>query len=110
MAAKRKKPDRPEAELSTLTEDERWNRPLFVSASLVGSKRAIRTANGIWISPAMHDLIKNPRTLDELRTVLAKIEIVDMPSFSSSSGYAVTQTYLSVPSDILYPPIKVDDE
>lgn len=65
-----------------------------VSRHLVGSKKAIRQGNTIFVSPAMFDLMKHA-TQQELQFLLSKIEMFTIPD--PPNFLAVDLSLISVP-------------
>lgn len=70
-----------------------------VSQSLAGSKKAIRQGNTVYVSPAMHDLMKHADQ-DELRLLLEKIEMVTIPEMPSMFGPLPMTTTAREPSHL----------
>lgn len=79
--------------------------PLFglgisVSQHLVGSKKAIRQGNTIYVSPAMYDLIKHANP-DELKTLLEQIAVLTIPEISFALPMTTTPG-MSLDSDPMF--------
>lgn len=65
-----------------VSEDLRWHgMPVHVTKVLAGQKNGVLTKAGIWVSPAMWDLIENAGDLAELRFILAHIPLLDMRQY-----------------------------
>jgi hypothetical protein len=56
-----------------------------VSSALVGSKRAIRMGDTIYVSPAMYDLMKHADQ-EELQRLLAAIPLLEAPDLFNPYG------------------------
>ena len=51
--------------------------PIIVNETLIGSKVAIYMQDGVHVSPAMFDLMKNSEG-DELNSVIKAIQVIDL--------------------------------
>jgi hypothetical protein len=76
-----------------------------VSRHLVGSKKAFRQGNTIYVSPAMYDLIKHAAE-DELRTLLERIEVVTIPA--PPDFFSLPLPMVSQPPNYNYAAARID--
>lgn len=74
---------------------------VHVSSVLVGSKRAFRIGNEIWVSPAMYELIRHADP-DELQRLLSAIPLLTLPDMRFS-------VFGPLPMTTPFPGVKPDD-
>lgn len=65
--------------------------PIAVSTHMAGTKKAVKMNGTVYVSPAMHDLIRHAEG-DELRRILEAIPLLDLDARFPRGAFDFSQT------------------